>query len=318
MVEKNNPETSVRRQCTLLSLNRASVYYDPRPESDLNERLMRRLDELYTAHPFLGYRKLAVLLRREGHAVNDKRVRRLMRLLGLQAIYPKPDTSKTHPKHPIYPYLLKNLAITGPNQVWATDITYIRLGRGYCYLVAIIDWYSRYVISWRLSATMESDFCVGALKEALTRGAPAIFNTDQGSQFTSFAFTDTLREAGVHISMDGRASYQDNIFTERFWRSVKYEEVYLKDYANIDEARASLGQYIDRYNTWRPHQALAYQTPEQVHFALSPDGAKTDGTKKLAPHQPVDMMGNTPKNGGALPTSPQAQQPQQPRIAKAA
>lgn len=305
MIEKNDPETSVRRQCRLLSLNRASVYYDPRPESDLNDRLMRRLDELYTAHPFLGYRKLRKLLEREGHAVNGKRVLRLLRLLGLQAIYPKPNTSAPHPKHPIYPYLLKNLAITGPHQVWSTDITYIRLGRGYCYLVAVIDWYSRYVVSWRLSATMESDFCVDALRDALTQGTPAIFNSDQGSQFTSFAFTDVLREAGVRISMDGRASYQDNIFTERFWRSVKYEEVYLKDYATIEEARASLAQYIAFYNTQRPHQALAYQTPEQVHFAL-------------APKPPVDMMDNTPKKAGALPTSQQAQQPPQLRIVKAA
>jgi len=312
MIEKNDPETSVRRQCDLLSLNRASVYYEPRPASDLNERLMRRLDELYTAHPFLGYRKLTKLLQREGHGVNRKRVRRLMRLLGLQAIYPKPDISKPHPKHPIYPYLLKNLAITGPNQVWATDITYIRLGRRHCYLVAVIDWYSRYVVSWRLSATMESDFCVEALKEALEQGTPSIFNTDQGSQFTSFAFTDTLREAGARISMDGRASYQDNIFTERFWRSVKYEEVYLKDYATIEEARASLGQYIAYFNTQRPHQALAYQTPEQVHFAL-------------APKPPVDMMDNasaTLVEGiarvDALPTSPQAQQQPQLKIAKAA
>lgn len=304
MIEQKNPETSVRRQCRLLSLNRSSVYYDPRPESDLNDRLMRRLDELYTAHPFLGYRKLTKLLQREGHAVNKKRVLRLMRLLGLQAIVPKPNTSKPHPKHPICPYLLKNLAITGPGQVWATDITYIRLGRGYCYLVAVIDWYSRYVVSWRLSATMESDFCVDALRDALTRGTPAIFNTDQGSQFTSFAFTDVLREAGVRISMDGRASYQDNIFTERFWRSVKYEEVYLKDYATIDEARASLSQYIAFYNAQRPHQALAYQTPEQVHFAL-------------APKPPVDMMDNAALRS-ALPTCPQAQQQPQPRIAKAA
>jgi len=301
MIDKNHPDTSVRRQCALLSLNRSSVYYDPRPISDLNDRLMRRLDELYTAHPFLGYRKLTKLLQREGHVVNRKRVLRLMRRLGLQAIYPKPDTSKPHRRHPIYPYLLRNLAITGPDQVWATDITYIRLGRGYCYLTAVIDWYSRYIVSWRLSATMENDFCVEALKDALTHGTPAIFNTDQGSQFTSFAFTDVLREAGVRISMDGRASYQDNIFTERFWRSVKYEEVYLKDYATIDEARAGLGQYIAFYNAHRPHQALAFQTPEQVHFAL-------------APNPPVDMM----DNASALPTYPLAQQRKQPKIAKAA
>lgn len=301
MIERNNSETSVRRQCALLSLSRSSVYYAPRPESNVNDRLMRRLDALYTAHPFLGYRKLTKLLQREGHTVNRKRVLRLMRLLGLQAIYPKRDTSKPHPKHPIYPYLLRNLAITGPCQVWATDITYIRLRRGTCYLIAVMDWYSRYVISWKLSATMESDFCVAALRDALAQDTPAIFNTDQGSQFTSFAFTDVLREAGVRISMDGRASYQDNIFTERLWRSVKYEEVYIKDYATLADAHAGLAAYIAYYNTQRPHQALAYQTPEQVHFAL-------------APKPPVDMM----DNAKALPTSPQAQQPQQPIIAKAA
>lgn len=292
MIEKTHPKVSVRRQCVLLSLSRAAVYYAVRPTCDLNERLMRRLDELYTAHPFLGYRKLTHLLRREGHGVNGKRVLRLLRRLGLQAIVPKPNTSKPHPKHPIYPYLLKNLVITGPHQVWATDITYIRLQRGYCYLVAVIDWYSRYVVSWKLSATMESDFCIDALRDALTHGTPSIFNSDQGSQFTSIAFTDILKEAGVRISMDGRASYQDNIFTERLWRSVKYEEVYLKDYATLQDAHDGLAAYITFYNTTRPHQALAYQTPEQAHFAL-------------ASKPPVDMMDNTPKKEGVLSTYPQ-------------
>jgi len=272
MIEKSNPDTSIRRQCVLLSLNRSSVYYDPRPISDLNDRLMRRLDELYTAHPFLGYRKLRKLLEREGHAVNGKRVLRLLRLLGLQAIYPKPNTSAPHPKHPIYPYLLKNLAITGPCQVWSTDITYIRLHHGYCYLVAVIDWYSRYVVSWRLSATMESDFCVEALQESLTRGTPAIFNTDQGSQFTSFAFTEVLRGAGVRISMDGKGRFLDNIFIERLWRSLKYEEVVCceRDHFRRKRSRCFI---------------------------------RDEG-----------MM----DNASALPTSPQAQQPPQPRIAKAA
>lgn len=297
MIDAKNPELSVRRQCKLLSLNRSSFYYDPRPESDLNERLMRRLDELYTAHPFLGYRKLTKLLQREGHAVNRKRVLRLLRQLGLQAIYTKPDTSKPHPKHPIYPYLLKNLAITGPGQVWATDITYIRLRKGWCYLIAVIDWYSRYIISWRLSSVMETPFCVEALQEALMKGRPSIFNTDQGSQFTSFAFTQILIDAGVRVSMDGKGSYRDNIFTERLWRSVKYEEVYLKDYATVEDARRNLAAYISFYNTRRPHQALAYQTPEQVHFAL-------------APNPPVDMM----DNASALPTSPQTQQQQQQQL----
>jgi putative transposase len=233
--------------------------------------LMRRLDELYTAHPFLGYRKLTALLRADGHAVNGKRVLRLLRLMGLQAIYPKPDTSKPHPKHPVYPYLLKNLPILRPNQVWATDITYIRLRKGFCYLVAVLDWYSRYVVSWRLSATMESGFCVEALEAALMQGTPDIFNSDQGSQFTASAFTDVLKAAGIAISMDGKSSYHDNIFTERLWRSMKYEEVYLKEYATLAEAEAGIAAYIRFYNTRRPHQALAYQTPEQVHFALACD-----------------------------------------------
>lgn len=255
MIDRSHPHESVRRQCQLLSLNRSSLYYDPRPESDLNERLMRRLDELYTAHPFLGYRKLTRLLQTEGHNINGKRVLRLLRLMGLQAIYPKPDTSKPHLKHPIYPYLLKNLIIARPCQVWATDITYIRLRRGFCYLVAVIDWYSRYVVSWRLSPTLEGAFCVEALQAALAQSQPDIFNSDQGSQFTAGAFTEVLLAAGVRISMDGKGSYHDNIFTERFWRSVKCEAVYLKDYATIEEARIDLADYIDFYNTKRPHQA---------------------------------------------------------------
>ena len=228
---------------------------------------MRRLDELYTAHPFLGYRKLTVLLRTEGHAVNAKRVLRLLRCMGLQAIYQKPDTSKPHPAHPVYPYLLKNLAIIRPNQVWATDITYIRLRKGYCYLVAVLDWYSRYVVSWRLSAMMESGFCVEALEAALLHGTPDIFNSDQGSQFTASAFTSVLTASGIRISMDGKGSYHDNIFTERLWRSVKYEEVYLKEYATLAEAETGIAAYLSFYNDFRPHQALAYQTPHQVHFA---------------------------------------------------
>lgn len=269
MIEAKHPQVSVRRQCALLSLNRTSLYVEPRPVSDLNARLMRRLDELFTAYPFLGYRKLTALVNREGFAVNIKRVRRVLRRMGLSAIYQKPNLSKPHPKHPVYPYLLKNLAITGPNQVWATDITYIRLGKGYCYLTAVIDWHSRYVVAWRLSATMESDFCIESLREALTKGTPAIFNTDQGSQFTAVAFTDVLLQAGVRISMDGRGSYHDNIFTERLWRSVKYDEVYLRDYTSVEDARAHLADYITFYNTVRPHQALGQRTPAEVHFGLA-------------------------------------------------
>jgi putative transposase len=261
-------DLSVRRQCHLLSLNRSGLYYRQREADDTNLLLMRRLDELYTAHPFLGYRKLTALLRAEGHAVNGKRVLRLLRRLGLQAIYPKPDTSKPHPAHPVYPYLLDGVAIVRPNQVWATDITYIRLRGNYCYLMAVLDWYSRYVVSWRLSAHMESGFCVEALEAALLHGVPDIFNSDQGSQFTSQAFTAVLAASGIRISMDGKGSYHDNIFTERLWRSVKYEEVYLKEYATLKEAEAGIAAYFAFYNATRPHQALAYQTPQQVHYAL--------------------------------------------------
>jgi putative transposase len=260
-------DLSVRQQCSLLSLNRSGLYYRQREADDTNLLLMRRLDELYTAHPFLGYRKLTALLRAEGHAVNGKRVLRLLRRLGLQAIYPKPDTSKPHPAHPVYPYLLDGVAIVRPNQVWATDITYIRLRGGYCYLVAVLDWYSRYVVGWRLSANMESGFCVEALEAALMHGTPDIFNSDQGSQFTAMPFTDVLVASGIRISMDGKGSYHDNIFTERLWRSVKYEEVYLKEYATFKDAETGINAYFAFYNATRPHQALAYQTPEQVHFA---------------------------------------------------
>lgn len=256
--------------------------------SEKNASVMRRIDELYTRHPFLGYRKLAVML-----GVNAKRV---LRLMGLQAVYCKANTSKPHPGHRIYPYLLKRLPIVRSNQVWAADITYIRLARGWCYLVAIIDWHSRYVLAWWLSANMESGFCVEALEEALSHGTPDIHNTDQGTQFTSEAFTSVLNKAGVAISMDGKGSYQDNIFTERLWRSVKYEEVYTKEYLTIEQAKTALTAYFEFYNVERPHQALDYQTPVQVHFAL-------------AWQPPVDMMDNTALRS-VLPTYPQAQQPQ--------
>lgn len=299
MVMHHHPELSVRRQCGLLGLTRSGIYYRPREADGTNASLMRRLDEVYTAHPFLGYRKLTALLRSEGHAVNRKRVLRLLRLMGLQAVYPKPNTSKPHPAHLVYPYLLKGLSIVRPNQVWATDITYIRLAKGFCYLVAVMDWYSRCVLSWKLSATMEAEFCVEALEAALMLGCPDIFNTDQGTQFTSVPFTGALTEAGIRISMDGKGSYHDNIFTERLWRSVKYEEVYLKEYTTLAEAEAGIAAYFAFYNSRRPHQALAYQTPSQVHLAL-------------ASPPPVDMMDNTPLRS-VLPTYPQAQL--QPKVA---
>jgi putative transposase len=275
----------------LLGVPRSS-FYAPATKSLLNEVLMRRIDVLFTQAPYLGYRKVTAILRREGHAVNGKRVRRLMRCMGLEAIYCKPNTSASHPEHRIYPYLLNGLAITRPNQVWATDITYIRMPRGNIYLVAILDWFSRYVLAWRLSGTMSVEFCLEALEEALSQATPDIFNSDQGSQFTSEAFTARLSAADVHISMDGRGSYHDNIFTERLWRSVKYEEVYIKEYASFKEAEASISAYFRSYNTWRPHEALAYKTPADVHFAL-------------AGKPPMDMM----DNATALPTSPQAQLP---------
>ena len=292
MVTKDCRNISVRRQCRLLGLCRGALYYTPREVSETNAATMRRIDELYTRYPFLGYRKLAVML-----GVNAKRVLRLMRLMGLQAVYCKPNTSKPHPEHRVYPYLLKRLPILRSNQVWAADITYIRLARGWCYLVAIIDWHSRYVLAWRLSANMESGFCVEALQEALTQGTPDIHNTDQGTQFTAQVFVDVLQQNGVKISMDGKGIYQDNIFTERLWRSVKYEEVYTKEYVTIEQAKAALTAYFCFYNQVRPHQALGYQTPSQVHFAL-------------VTNPPVDMMDNTALRGSVLPTYPQAQQPQ--------
>lgn len=256
---------------------------------------MRRIDMLFCQAPYLGYRKLTAILRREGHAINSKRVRRLMQRMGLEAIYCKPNTSKRNQAHRVWPYLLKNVSILRPNQVWATDITYIRLASGWAYLVAILDWHSRYVLAWKLSGRMEVDFCISALEAALEHGTPEIFNSDQGSQFTSEAFTLALTAAGIQISMDGRGSYHDNIFTERLWRSVKYEEVYLKEYANIKQAEISIGAYFKRYNHWRPHEALGYKTPAEIHFALA------------AP-PPVDMMDNVTLRS-TLPTYPQAQQP---------
>jgi len=295
MVTKDCPSLSVRQQCRLLGLCRGVFYYKPREVSETNAALMRHIDELYTQYPFLGYRKLAVMLQ-----ANSKRVLRLMRCMSLQAIYRKPNTSKPHPEHRIYPYLLKRLPILRPNQVWAADITYIRLARGWCYLVAILDWHSRYVLAWRLSANMESGFAREALEEALIHGTPDIHNTDQGTQFTAQVFVDVLKQNGIRISMDGRGSYQDNIFTERLWRSVKYEEVYTKEYVTLEQAEVALAAYFHFYNQLRPHQALDYRTPEQVHFAL-------------AQAKPVDMMDNCElrlRDGNALrsqlPTYPQA------------
>ncbi len=254
------------RQCELIGLSRSSYYFRPAGESTENLTLMRLIDEQYTRTPFYGSPKMTAWLWRQGRCVNHKRVERLMRQLGLRAICPGPKTSRPAPGHRIYPYLLRGLDIDRPDQVWASDVTYIRLLHGFVYLVAVMDWFSRYVLAWELSVSLESSFCISALDWALQDAQPEIFNTDQGSQFTSLAFTDRLQREGVRISMDGRGRFLDNIFVERLWRSVKYEEVYLHDYQTIPQAAEGLGRYFRFYNTERPHEALGYRTPEEVYF----------------------------------------------------
>jgi putative transposase len=260
---------SMRRQCELLGVNRSSLYYESvAPEAE-ELALMRRMDELHLEHPFFGSRMMTYTLKGEGHSVNRKRVQRLMRVMGLESTAPKPSTSKPAPEHPVYPYLLRNLNICRVNQVWASDITYIPMAHGFVYLVAIIDWYSRRVLAWRLSNTFDSAFCVEALHDALERyGRPEIFNTDQGSQFTAEDFTSVLRERGIAISMDGKGRYIDNIFIERLWRSLKYEEVYLHPYDTVSEARAGIGRYLLFFNEERPHTALGYRTPASFYDGL--------------------------------------------------
>jgi len=265
MIEAEHPVLSVRRQCDLLGLARSGLYYEPQGESPENLALMRLLDEAYTAWPFYGVRKMTAQLAREGQAVNVKRVRRLMRLMGLETIYPRKRLSVPGEGHKRYPYLLRGVEIVRPDQVWSADITYIRLRRGFLYLAAILDWYSRYVLSWTLSSSLDAAFCVWALEEALARGRPEVFNTDQGVQFTSEGFTGILESRGIAISMDGRGRVFDNIFSERLWRTVKYEEVYLKDYADPREAREGLRAYFRFYDEQRPHQALKYRTPAEVY-----------------------------------------------------
>lgn len=251
-------------QCKLLGISRSGLYYQPAGISQENLTLMKLIDRQYLATPFYGARRLVVWLKKQGYRINRKRARRLMRIMGLKSIYRHPRTSAPAPCHKIYPYLLTGMNIMRPNQVWATDITYIPMARGFLYLVAIIDWYSRHVLSWRLSNTLDAGFCVQALEEALTKGVPEIFNTDQGAQFTSEAFTSLLDRHGVRISMDGKGRYSDNLFIERLWRTVKYEEVYLKAYEDGRDARASIGDYFRFYNTERPHQSLGYRTPAEV------------------------------------------------------
>ena len=267
LLEPNHPELSLRRQCDLLGLARATYYYQPAGESELNLRLMRLLDEQYLKTPFYGWPKLTAWLRQQGYAVNHKRVQRLLHVMGLQAIYPKPRTSVAAPGHKIYPYLLRGLAITRPNQVWSADITYLPLPHGFMYLVAIIDWFSRYVLAWQLSNTLDGRFCREALQQALSVGQPEIFNTDQGVQFTAAEFTTGLEAASIRISMDGRGRALDNIFIERLWRSLKYEDIYLKLYGSVSELAHGLQAYFRFYNDERLHQSLAYRTPAQIHYA---------------------------------------------------
>ena len=255
-------------QCRLLKVARSTVYYRPVGADPDDLAVMRRIDELHLAYPFYGSRRMAVVLRDDGWLANRKRVQRLMRLMGLEAIYQKPNTSRRHPDHKVYPYLLRGLSIDRPSQVWCADITYIPMAKGFVYLVAVMDWFSRRVLSWRLSIAMDTDFCVEALREAMERhGRPEIFNTDQGVQFTSAAFLDELSTRGVRISMDGKGRFLDNIFIERLWRSLKYEEIYIKAYGSVAEARNGIGGWLTFYNEKRPHQALDYRTPRVVHEA---------------------------------------------------
>jgi putative transposase len=292
MIWRDRPGLGLSRQCEILAISRSSFYYTSKGESPTNLALMRRIDELFLKYPFYGSRQMARQLRRDGLCVGRHRVRRLMRLMGLSAIYQKPRTSDPHPEHRIYPYLLKRLAITRPNQVWCADITYIPVQRGFLYLVAIMDWATRHVLAWRLSNTMDVRFCIEALNEALSKhGKPDIFNTDQGSQFTSFEFTGVLKDAEITISMDGRGRYMDNIFIERLWRSLKYEAVYLHELTDGFKAERVIGEWIEFYNTVRPHSVLAGRTPAEAYGI----------------ERPVDMMDKP----DGLPTSPPAQQQRQ-------
>jgi putative transposase len=304
MLDRDHAVLSIRRQCSLLSLARSGVYRSKRAANDDADLvLMRRIDELFTKWPFYGSRRMTVTLRAEGWALNRKRVQRLMRQMGIVALGPKPGTSKPAPGHKVFPYLLREMRVDRPNQVWASDITYIPIGHGFLYLVAIIDWASRAVLAWRLSNTMDVSFCVSALEEALARfGKPEIFNTDQGSQFTSTAFTGTLEAAGIRISMDGRGRWMDNVFIERLWRSLKHEEVYLKHYTDGREARAGIAKWMAFYNTERRHQALGYRTPMTVYRARVTGAVAVDMTLHL-------------DNAGALPTGPQHQPLTNPSLA---
>lgn len=293
LVDHDDPVLPVTAQCRLLNVARSRLYYQPVPPSPDDLAVMRRIDELHLEYPFYGSRRMAVVLRDDGWVMNRKRAQRLMRVMGLEAIYQKPNTSRPHPDHKVYPYLLRGLIIDRPNQVWCADITYIPMAKGFVYLVAVMDWFSRRVLAWRLSITMETDFCVDTLREAMDRhGCPEIFNTDQGVQFTSAAFLDELSGQGVRISMDGKGRFLDNIFIERLWRSLKYEEVYIKAYGSVADARRGIGGWLGFYNEKRPHQALAYRTPRAVHEGAAceyVDNASALPTYSQAHHQQKEV-----------------------------
>jgi putative transposase len=269
-IEPHHPELSVTRQCALLELPRSSYYFAPAGASPENLALMRLIDAQYLQTPFFGSRQMTAWLRRQGHAVNRKRVQRLMRLMGLQGAVPGPHTSRPHPSHPVYPYLLGHMQLGHSNLVWSTDITYVPMPVGFLYLVAIIDWYSRYVLAWALSNTLDTGFCLQALDAALSDQQPCVFNTDQGAQFTSSEFTDRLKAQQILISMDGRGRALDNVFIERLWRTLKYEDIYLRDYQSVPELHQGLTDYLRFYNHQRPHSALGGKTPAEVHWTSLP------------------------------------------------
>ena len=272
MVEVGHPALSVRRQCELLGLSRSSLYYEPAGETAEDLRLMRLIDEQYTARPFYGSRRMTMGLIERGEEVNRKRVQRLMRIMGLEAIYPKPRLSRPAEGHRIYPYLLRGMTVERPDQVWSADITYVPMATGFMYLAAVIDWYSRYVVAWRLSNTLDGSFCLEMLEEALRGGRPEVFNTDQGAQFTAAAFVGCLEGAGVAVSMDGRGRALDNVFVERLWRSIKYEDIYIRGYETVPELHRGLSRYFGFYNDERLHQSLEYRTPAAVYRGASITG----------------------------------------------
>ena len=266
MIEPRHKRIRISRQCDLIGLPRASYYYAPKGDDHYNQQMMDLIDEQFTKTPFYGVPRMTAWLRRQGHEVNPKRIRRLMRRMGLEAIYPKKKLSKGHPAHKKYPYLLRDVYIDRPDQAWCADITYIRLQQGFVYLVAVMDWHSRYVLAWDISITLADDFCVQTLERALMISRPETFNTDQGVQFTSADFTNVLEREGIRISMDGRGRVYDNIFVERLWRTVKYEEVYLHQYLTVADARRGLKRYFHFYNTERIHESLGYKTPHEIYF----------------------------------------------------